>query len=268
MPPVKEVHYFDRSPDYPSPNKLAESKLSTRLRQPAWLFDASLRCAYALVKGGPSALKWKTKWFFSNYSDDWYLSLFDGVDAITGDITPAYSILSPEDVARVHSLLPQAKIVYLLRNPIERSWSSYRKQYLRSGDRLELDDMLKYLASSTIASRSDYVSTIDLYTAQYGREHVIISSYDALKSKPVEMLSEIVAFLGGRPELVEQYCAVDRVTNPSPAAALPEEVKKAMSDWYRPTIEELVARYGCPFDSWMHMGEPDWTESTDLVFHP
>jgi hypothetical protein len=268
LPPVKEVHYFDRSPHYPSPNTLAETKLVSRLRQPIWLLNALSGCAHALLTRGPRALRWQVRWFFSDYTDEWYLSLFEGVVGITGEITPAYSILAPEDVARLHSLIPRAKIIYLLRNPVERSWSSYRKERMRHGAYLADKDILSFLASKAIANRSDYISTIDRYVEQFGHENVIVSTYDALRSEPSGMLTQIVALLGGRPELVERYCDLGSVNNTAPSAVLPMGIKDALLEWYRPTIEELTQRYGNPFGSWGRMETPHWDADAKLVFHP
>ena len=37
-----------------------------------------------------------------------------------GEITPAYSTLGPDDVRRVHRLVPDARIIFMMRNPVER----------------------------------------------------------------------------------------------------------------------------------------------------
>ena len=38
--PIKEVHYFDRSSDYPSPNHLSITLLTDRFRNKKWLKKA------------------------------------------------------------------------------------------------------------------------------------------------------------------------------------------------------------------------------------
>ena len=40
MLPVKELHYFDRSEDYPSPNRLSKTSLSSRLTKPRYILAA------------------------------------------------------------------------------------------------------------------------------------------------------------------------------------------------------------------------------------
>ena len=40
LPPIKELHYFDRSVDYLSPNFLATTSLTSRLLNPIWTIKA------------------------------------------------------------------------------------------------------------------------------------------------------------------------------------------------------------------------------------
>ena len=61
--------------------------------------------------------------FFFAYS---VRSLFELERGITGDITPSYSILEDKDVARMHATVPNAKIIFLMRNPFDRAWSNFR----------------------------------------------------------------------------------------------------------------------------------------------
>jgi hypothetical protein len=64
--------------------------------------------------------------------DKWYFSLFEDVPSkcLTGDITPAYSALPEEGVQYVFNLLPDVKIIHIIRNPIKRAWSSVKIRLL------------------------------------------------------------------------------------------------------------------------------------------
>ena len=57
------------------------------------------------------------------------------------EITPEYSILEPADVARIHALNPEIKLIFLLRNPIERSWSSVRYNSSLGFNKVNLDSL-------------------------------------------------------------------------------------------------------------------------------
>jgi hypothetical protein len=60
-----------------------------------------------------------------SFDDGWYASLFEPAEEgkTVGEYTPSYSVIDRDMVARVHELMPEAKIVLMMRNPIERAWS-------------------------------------------------------------------------------------------------------------------------------------------------
>ena len=108
MPYIKELHFFDRAIKYPSPNKWSRP-LITRLLDFDLLSNSILELASSLYRFNFKKTRWMLKWHFSNINDDWYLSLFKNLNQITGDITPAYSILEVNDIKKMYKLSPDAK---------------------------------------------------------------------------------------------------------------------------------------------------------------
>ncbi|WP_431130356.1 hypothetical protein, partial [Flagellimonas flava] len=74
----------------------------------------------SLVKGNMKLVAFSFKWFFSDYSDEWYKSIFAPFKGLKGEITPSYSMLSKEDISRMYAMAPTAKLVLMLRDPIDR----------------------------------------------------------------------------------------------------------------------------------------------------
>jgi hypothetical protein len=139
MPYRKELHYFDRSTSYPSPSHLSQPSPLKRL---FGLSEPSHRYRRILAKSAHDVLRqpsvsrasWYLNYLFGHYDDEWYASLFaQGAGKLKGEVTPAYAILKSEDVANIHSLMPDIKLIYLMRNPIERSWSAVRKGARKAG---------------------------------------------------------------------------------------------------------------------------------------
>ena len=124
--PIKELHYFDRSKDYPSPNKLSITKLSERLQNRNWRKTACRDVLRQLKKGNVNQARWFYKWHFKNYNDKWYISLFQGLKGIKGEITPAYSILNDSDIQSMSKLMSDGKLILMLRDPLDRAWSHYK----------------------------------------------------------------------------------------------------------------------------------------------
>jgi hypothetical protein len=57
----------------------------------------------------------------------WYGDLFkDAATKICGEITPAYAILNSAEIGQIATFLPDVKIFFIIRNPMERGWGGGR----------------------------------------------------------------------------------------------------------------------------------------------
>jgi Sulfotransferase family len=163
LPPRKELHYFDRALTYPSPSFLATDQPLRR-----WTSRAPhdrqcrVKCWHAVrrhmrARDWP-ALRWDLRYYFGRFDDCWYLSLFaQGSGRVRGELTPSYSILDTADVARIARLAPALKIIFLLRNPIDRAWSQIRFDWTRGASQ-EIADPEKlraFIESPMQALRGD-----------------------------------------------------------------------------------------------------------------
>ena len=121
MPPRKELHYFDRDLSYPSPSFLHSDLFETRLNGSG---EHNVLFRKKMISEIPPSIvdniqdmQWKIKYFFSNYSDEWYRSLFEqGKGKLRGEITPSYSILNENDIERIKKLFPSLKKVNEISN--------------------------------------------------------------------------------------------------------------------------------------------------------
>ena len=85
-------------------------------------------------------------YFSLNYAsgEAWYRSQFAGAkpDQHCGEITPYY-IFHPQVAARVKEALPQAKLIVLLRDPVDRALSQYFHSRRHGFESLELEAALE-----------------------------------------------------------------------------------------------------------------------------
>src|SRR5215217_579788 len=135
MTPVKEVHYFDKRRLPRSENRNYRSQLRKRLRR------YRRRDTYReVIRRGDSGflmnLSWDVHFFLRRRDNDWYQGVFrPQPEQIAGEITPAYSTLKRRVVKEIRGINPDMRIIYLLRDPIERSWSSALMSLAKRGDR-------------------------------------------------------------------------------------------------------------------------------------
>jgi len=82
--PMKELHYFDRHSKYPSTTVLLDDSLFKKLRNPDWRFRFKISFLKRIRDEGFRNIKWRLKYFFSSYNDEWYLSLFKNLNGLKG----------------------------------------------------------------------------------------------------------------------------------------------------------------------------------------
>ena len=110
-------------------------------------------------------LLWVYRYYMRPPDDGWYAALFAaGGGKTTGEITPNYSVLDREQIAHVHEIMPEAKIVFLMRNPIERAWSQtvmyFDKKEGRRVEEVREEEFLDFTRSQS-SLHTDYLRTLE-----------------------------------------------------------------------------------------------------------
>lgn len=250
MPPIKEFHYFDRSEHYPSMNTLAETSAFRRMRSAGYCGLAFKRISRALLRAKFNRALWWARYSFFDYSDSWYTSLFEMEHGITGDITPSYSILDEDDVRRMHRAAPNAKIIFLIRNPIERAWSMYRFM-AKSAPSVHTEDLGAFESFANSPGqelRSDFIRTIDLYSKYYNPKDILVGFYDAVSKDPEALLGEVLKHIGAKEPMVTD--GLKKVVHESRSAEIPPAFKACLTEKYRKEIDTLAARFGSYATDW------------------
>jgi len=259
MPPIKELHYFDRSPKYSSPNGLNAVSPFTRIwRNDPFYQRQRRRIVQSLPKYIVSKnfdmIRWCARWIFGYYDDRWYKSLFEDKPpgTISGEITPAYSILTRQDIEWMNRINPLLKIILFVRNPIERAWSALRfyKKIGRFKNDINCPNaVLATLAKEEYTNRGDYMNTIENYLSVFDSSRFLICFYDSIEEKPEELLEKIYSFLE-IPSIMSDREQLSTRHNASPPHQMHQEVRAYLIDTNISSIEIMAQRYGGYFDAW------------------
>ena len=195
MPPVKEMHYLDHRPPHLLKRLLSRSQHHRKAR-------AHLRhCLLAAWRGGSRAeLGWAARYCLSPRDDQWYGTLFPKTEGkITGEICPGYARLGPNAVAHVHELMPDTRVIYLLRNPVERAWSAlamHFREHYASIDTIPESAIKARLNNPKARRHADYSKNLAAWEAHYPQDQMFIGFFDDLQGDPRRLLKEILDFLG------------------------------------------------------------------------
>jgi hypothetical protein len=206
--------------------------------------------------------------YFSLHYDkgqQWYASNFScvGPDQRCGEITPYY-LFHPEAPQRIHALLPQARLIVLLRDPVERAISQYFharrhgfeslgladalaaefKRLLGSENSLKPDNGLHYSHQKhSYVSRSRYEEQLNRYTARFRPEQLLVMRSEDFFIKPEDCWKQIQAFLELDP--IPFNGALPRANAGSgEAAGIPTAIREALREELRPTVLAIRERYG------------------------
>jgi hypothetical protein len=192
-------------------------------------------------------------------NDSWYLSLFPQ-GRVAGEVAESYCSLERDRVRHIHDVTPNVKMIFALRNPIERALSQAKNGLVvRKNRRIEdvsEDEFIMHLNRPESQARSRYSDTLDIWYSFFSREQLLILFYEDLIRSPEDYLSNICHFLGVRFKR-GYFNETIRTTvlNKSPDGSLPSAVVKHAARTYREEVETLANRFGGPALRWQHEAE-------------
>jgi hypothetical protein len=269
MPPVKEIHYFNLPSSLPLIIQISHPKrirmrgfvlrgLSKRLRraqkQPTLNHKRAPRPSLESKK--VQNFRWYLRLLLLPRNDKWYASLFSpGAGKVTGDITPYYANLEKDRVASIYALMPDAKIIYLLRNPIHRLWSHTAMHFSRDGfsglTTIEEAQIREFLEQQSKSQISNYLGNLGTWSL-YPERQFFVGFFDQLVQNPHDLLRDIYRFLGL--DVSEQLIpkTVHEKRNVGQYPAMPEHFARYLAKQYYEQIEQLHQRFNNRFTaSWL-----------------
>ena len=155
-------------------------------------------------------------------TEEQYLSMFSEVNGqrYIGDASTAY-LTDPESANTIHAFCPHAKIVMVLRNPVERAYSLYNwmaaegYEYASSFKRaLALEKSRKqkripnpwepqYFWNYMYFSSGLYAKQVARYLEQFPQNNILILRFDDLKADFRRTYEQVCDFLDITPENIE-----------------------------------------------------------------
>jgi hypothetical protein len=186
----------------------------------------------------------------------WYQSQF-GIcgNRISGEITPDYSLLSAERIAIVKSHLPDLKLIYIMRNPVTRAWSSVRKElwwrfHMHPREVPDTDTLVRIATRPGVLARGDYAGAISRWETYY-KGQILYLFYDDIMEDAGHVLGAVCDFLGVDRQPLESASGHAKRVNDVPGDDIPSEVRRALEAYYAPQLPILSEKFGRSFSHWL-----------------
>jgi hypothetical protein len=215
---------------------------------------------------GPS---WKEVSFFDRHwarGESWYRGNFPNVARArgkhVGEASPSY-VFHPLAPQRVQEVVPEARLIVLVRNPVERALSQYNHEVALGREPLPFEEALdaeeerlrgeqermaadpRYFSrewwSHTYKARGRYAEQLERWLAVFPREQLLVMPSDDLGSDPARAHAQVLEFLGASPQRLNSY---PRVYEREYEPMKPETRERLAAEFEEPNrrLYELLGR--------------------------
>ena len=139
----------------------------------------------------------RSRW---EWGPEWYRSNFVGPERVQGESSTSYTDYprAPGVPERIHESIPDVKLIYAVRDPIDRFVSQYRHVRGLGRERRTLAEVLQSpsLPESAYLLRSCYWLQIEQYLKWFDPSQIHLVSFRDLRLNCDETLARIFGFLG------------------------------------------------------------------------
>jgi Sulfotransferase domain len=129
---------------------------------------------------------------------DWYSQHFSSPAKIRGEASPSYTRFPefPDVPRRMSTLIPSAKLIYLVRDPVDRIVSHYMHSRGIGLERYSIEDALRHLDGNKYVVLSLYHLQLSRYLEYFPAEQILVVCTEDMKSDRRATLRTIFRFLG------------------------------------------------------------------------
>jgi hypothetical protein len=201
---------------------------------------------------------WRSVLPDGGYNEDWYRGLFAKArpGQVSLDFTASYCMLGEDGIRHILNINPQARILMMVRNPVERAYSHYKMVKKKQTDKtLDLAQFKRRVldAGSAISQQNNYAGNITRWRRAVPEAQFKIMFYEDLEADPTTYMAEVCDFAGlsHHPRLFRKAGAA---IYPSGGPEMPAEVRAFLQQHYAPEIGALAEYFPerqTNFQSWL-----------------
>lgn len=222
---------------------------------------------YGLLNQHPDCASAKSKevhYYDLNYQKgfSWYLNQFPFGKRITGEASPYY-LFHPLVPARLKKDFPDAKLIVLLRHPVDRAYSHYhhiKKYQLESANTFEeaieneLKDITDYEAQfkaqplqsipqhqhRLYLARGLYIEQIKRWLEYFKKEQFLFLSSEVFFKNPQEIINQCFSFIG----LEDGVRIENEILLPGDYFPMKNATRQQLLSYFEPYNEQLFELIG------------------------
>ena len=187
---------------------------------------------------------------------DWYCRQFQSTTLREGEITPAYAFLPADRVAEIKVRFPDLRLIYLIRNPIDRAWSSAemaRRRAEMEPDEASFAWYRDHFRSRGSLARGCYRQAIETWRGCFSTSALLIETFDGLVDHPRALLRRCAAHIGADPghfDTIPEAVLQTRVHS-GDGVPMPDLLRAELRALYAGSIHDLSACLNIDLGRWL-----------------
>lgn len=185
-----------------------------------------------------------------------YLSQFANISAVAGEITPSYAALPLPVVQEIYACNPSLRLIYLIRNPIDRAWSAALMALQRA--QMTIDEasdawFSDHFHSAASLKRGDYQTCLKNWRAVFPEEQLLVLRFEQISSEPEVLLNCCFQHLGVSPVTPEQlrHMGCYEKVFTGPGDPLRPSLKPVLHNLYKDKITSLACYLDIDLSEWL-----------------
>jgi hypothetical protein len=250
MPPVRELHYFDRFlPHSPFPSPTVLERAADRHWRTKVFGDLQRQVA----QGDAAAVVWSALHHLVDHDDAWYRMQFALAPpaSVVGEITPRYAICGDNQIAHMQAVAPKAKLIFLLRHPVERFWSQCQMKMADGSLAPGEAPAMRLLESANGRPRGEYSKTLLRYCRHYDPAQILLVFLEGIQRDPVSVIRGVHHHLGLAEEPVDPLVMAQPVNAAVARQPMPETLRARVAAAYRSEMDILAEVFGGHAQAWL-----------------
>lgn len=123
----------------------------------------------------------------------------EGRDRVRGEVTPNYALIPPRRIRFVRAVMPDVRLLVLLRNPVEQEWArvvhDLRKEGLEPREQ-SLETILTHVARSRVLRAGGFQAVLNRWYRAFPERQIHVGLFDDIARRPQQLLTEVFEHLG------------------------------------------------------------------------
>lgn len=166
---------------------------------------------------------------------------------VRGEATASYAAMDEDVIAELALLKPEARIIMMVRDPVQRAWSHAKKDLSRNRQRdlkeVSDEEFQTFFSDPYQIRCADYEGNLRRWRNHFPDEQVLALSYDDVRRRPAELLIQTMQFLGVDHDAALVGAEAEKTVNPTSGSRIPEQHQRYLQELLAASIADWESNW-------------------------